>query len=140
MYELDENTKYCKRIAEELESYYNGEIYRCPDCGEEFEIDTEEEKHICPCCGKEIDLEEAEQVSLWDYFVSDIYNIEYRCDGSKEYRSVQLMIACGGPNIYIDTASGDVELYWWSERARWPIMKEIIEEIDYIFEEQFNCM
>ena len=30
----DENLDYCKHIRCELEKYYNGEVYRCPECDE----------------------------------------------------------------------------------------------------------
>lgn len=45
--------------------------------------------------------EEDECQSLYDYF-DDVYDIEYRIDGEGNYKSVSLMIACGGPNIYVD--------------------------------------
>lgn len=146
-----ENREHCKRIALEIEEYYNGEIYRCPECGEEFNLyndgeyqsaDTAEdgiEKTTCPSCGYvSEDSNNFEQLSLWDYF-NDCYDIEYRFGSDRELRSVCIMVACGGPNIYIDTGSKQVELYWWGEKASFPIDPDACEEIDSIFEEIFNC-
>ena len=32
-----ENRDHCKRIAETLELYANGDAYKCPECGEVYE-------------------------------------------------------------------------------------------------------
>ena len=136
-----ENREHCRRIAEELEAYADGKIYKCPHCGEEYHIDEADETedgHTCPHCNEEIDERDAEQLSLYDYF-DDIFDIEYRISGNREFRSVCIMIACGGPNIYIDTGTRKVELYWWSDRASYPIHYETIDEIDAYFEELYQC-
>ena len=49
------------------------------------------------------------------------------------------MVACGGPNIYVDTGSGQVELYWWGDSAKWGIDRNAVVAIDEAFEELFNC-
>lgn len=105
-----ENREHCRRIAEELENIVDGKIYD----------------------------DDGEQVTLWDYF-ADCLDIEYRINAQKEYKSVQVMIAFGGPNIYIDTASGNVELYWWTDRASYLLRSDVIKEIDTIFEDYYNC-
>lgn len=134
----NENYEHCKKIAEDLEAVINGEVVTCPECGQAVTLDDDGEVFTCPCCGHSCDIDDAEPVSIYE-FLGDIYNIEYRIDSSKEYRSIQLMIACGGPNIYLDTASGDVELYWWTERARYPMSRDVINELDYFGEELWNC-
>ena len=137
----NENREHCKRIAEEVEAYAEGRVYKCPHCGEIYSIDDADETdegHICPACGEEIEDGDEEQQSLYDYF-DDVFDIEYRISGGREYRSVQIMIACGGPNIYIDTGTAQVELYWWGDRASYPISYSARDEIDEYFEELFNC-
>ena len=132
-----ENFETCKRIALELEEYYNGNIYRCPECGEMFSS-TEETPTTCPSC-HHIEEEEYgfDQCSLYDYF-DDVLDIEYRIGYNKEYRSVKILIAFGGPNIYIDTATKHVELYWWGDDASFRIDTDVCGEIDNIFEEYYN--
>ncbi len=137
----NENRERCKRIAEEVEAYAEGRVYKCPHCGEFYSIDDADETedgHICPACGEEIEEGDAEQASLYDYF-DDVYDIEYRISGRKEYRSVCIMISCGGPNIYIDTRTKQVELYWWGDRASYPIRYDTVDEIDNYFEDYYNC-
>ena len=49
------------------------------------------------------------------------------------------MVACGGPNIYVDTGSKAVELYWWTDRASYSLLSETAEAITAEFEELYNC-
>lgn len=144
-----ENFEQCKRIAKELELYTEGDAYKCPHCGEVHQMkayeDSEHENengvtcYTCPACSEEIEESDLEALSIYDYFNSDIYDIEYRIGGDKEYRSVKIMIACGGPNIYIDTGKRAVLLYWWSDFAEYPLLSSTCEEIDQYFEDLFNC-
>ena len=50
------------------------------------------------------------------------------------------MIACGGPNIYINTWDKQVELYWWTETGRAYIDSNTCSAIDEYMEEYFNCL
>jgi predicted RNA-binding Zn-ribbon protein involved in translation (DUF1610 family) len=135
-----ENRKHCEYIAKELESYYNGDIRRCPECGEKIDRDwdTVGDQFKCPHCHAVTDTDDWEQLSLWDYF-NDVLDIEYRIGSDKQYRSVCIMVTCGGPNIYIDTASKNVEFYWWGEKAHYRIDRDVCNEIDNIFEEYYSC-
>lgn len=133
-----ENRETCRRIAKELEAHEAGRVYRCPECGQTFECEDlyelEREAEDWPGyiyalpCGCETTTE-PEQMSLYDYF-EDCLDIEYRCDGRREYRSVCIMVACGGPNIYVDTESKAVELYWWGDRASYSLLPDTVEAVD----------
>ena len=102
----------------------DGETYKRGDTGETIE-----------------DIDEyLEPVSLWDYFEDSIYNIEYRVPNRYDDPvSVCVMVACGGPNIYLDTASGKVELYWWNESGEYPMRRETVDAIDEYMTELYNC-
>lgn len=138
----DENIKYCKRIAEELNDIADGNIYRCPHCGElikwnDDQFNEDEALYTCPECGEEFDENELEPVTMWEYF-SDVLDIEYRVGQNKNYKSARLMVTCGGPNIYIDTAEKAVLLYWWADSARYNLRDDTIELIDEVFEKLYN--
>ena len=138
----NEHNEHCKSIAEDLEKYVNGEMCCCSKCGETFEWDSEyydEENDVYTCqhCGATSDCDEMYTLSLYDYF-NEYFDIEYRCDGSKNYRSVCIMVACGGPNIYIDTGSKNVELYWWTESGRYSLSRDVVAAIDEWAEEMWN--
>lgn len=133
----DENWEWCKSIANHIDDYCEGRVFRCPECGEIITIDDDREKHLCGC-GYLDDIDEYEMLSIYDYF-DDVYDIEYRIGSDKELRSVCLMIACGGPNIYVDTGSKNVELYWWTERASYPLSSNAVASIDEFAEELYQC-
>lgn len=137
-YQQHENNSHCERIAENVADYAAGCVYRCPECGHTFTAPEDCETYRCPECEWVADLEDYEQLSLYDY-LEDCLDIEYRCNSSRDYRSVQIMVACGGPNIYLDTASGKVELYWWSDRAEYPLGREAVAALDEWAEEYWNC-
>lgn len=50
-------------------------------------------------------------------YLSDVLDIEYRIGSDGEYRSAQVLVAFGGPNIYVDTADMRVKGYWWMTKA-----------------------
>lgn len=131
-YTQDEHDKRCKRIAEELEAVYNGYIYRNEDGDEVDTRDLTDEER------EEVE-ETGEQLNLWDYFTDDVYNIDYILDSNRELKAVRVMIACGGPNIYIDTETEKVELYWWTERGEAYIDRDVCEEVNEVFRELFYC-
>jgi hypothetical protein len=50
------------------------------------------------------------------------------------------MIACGGPNIYIDTAEKAVLLYWWTDRARYYLSSDVVDQVDDWAREYWDCI
>ena len=138
-HELDANTIHCKAIAQDVDAYAAGNIRTCPNCGELIQRDEWPDVFRCPVCEHVDDVDAYEMQTIWDY-LSDVYNVEFRVDSSKELRSVQIMVACGGPNIYLDTASRDVELYWWTEKARWPLSWDAVQALDDWAEEYWGCL
>ena len=134
-----ENREHCKAIAEDLEAVADGRMYRCPECGEWME-----DNQLFCGCGCQVDLvgengEGWEQISLYDYFTDRVLDVEWRIGSDRKYRSVKIMVAWGGPNIFIDTASRAVELYWWTDRASYLIDTDTCSAIDEWAEEWFNC-
>jgi len=144
--QLSENEVTCRDVAKDLEAIADNELMKCPECGEtlnamQYEIDYEhEDGEKCTCleCGKTFDAGDLETYTMYDYF-DDVYDIEYRIDGSRQYKSVSLCIAYGGPSLYVDTGSRSVELYWWGDRASWHISPDTCDMIDECFEELYHC-
>ena len=140
-----ENREYCKHIAQDIERIAkriaSGGIYTCPECGEIVTMtETEDADGFTVyelSCGHTVEYE-PDNVTFYEYF-SDVYDIEFRIGSDREYRSVKLMVACGGPDIYIDTARRAVLLYWYTDRAEYPISSTAADEIDNVFSEIFEC-
>lgn len=141
--EEDENRAHCKHIALELDAYVNGEVKRCPECGEIHRRDWDDvgDAFKCPNCGDVASVDDWEWLGVYD-FLADVYNIEYRTSGrgADDLRSVCVMVACGGPNIYIDTESKNVELYWWSDRAWYPLSSDAVNAVDEWADELWRYM
>ena len=59
---------------------------------------------------------DGEKPTAFDY-LQDALAIEYVVNSKKEYRGARIMVACGGPNIWINTRTNTVEGYWGSDAA-----------------------
>ena len=144
---INENIETCKNIAESLRQIAHGEIMKCPHCGEEVhetewkdsELVDDSWTRCCPYCNEETEGSDWDFVSMYDYFENNVYDIEYRINSSKEFKSVRLMVAGGGPNIFIDTSEHAVKLYWWTDRAEYPLESDVCNSINEMFEELYNC-
>ena len=82
--------------------------------------------------------EDGEERSMVDY-LSDVLDYEITLNSSMEYRSCKVWVTLGGPNVWIDTAENEIKLAWCGERDSIWLPSEICEEIDYYFEELYNC-
>lgn len=107
--------EHCKSIAEKLDAIANGSFVKCPHCAELIkDIDdyTDDDGNIkCPECDETFEENDTEQYTFYDYF-EDCLDITYTVDSNREYQGVCVCVAWGGPNIYIDTNTKQVEAYW----------------------------
>ena len=103
-------TEYCTECSNEL----HGE-FTCKDCGHENN-DT---------------------VIGFDY-ISDVLDVNWLIDSNREFIGARLLVAFGGPNIWINTHSQTVEGHWWSDSftARYNTDEM---DIEGACEEWFNC-
>ena len=139
----NENFEHCLSIAKELEKIAAGELFKCPECGEwiaEADCEYNEAHDVITCeCGADLNSEDLEPVSMWDYF-EDALDIDYVINSRKEYQACRIMIACGGPNIYVNTWDKRVELYWWTESAEANLSYRVCDEINEYFSELWTCL
>lgn len=134
-----ENRDTCKRISDELDEYVTGSVARCPNCGEVHNISDAGDYYKCPDCGEVSPVDEWETCSLYDYF-DDFLDMDFITNYRKEYKACRVLVAWGGPNIYIDTLSGAIELYWWSDRASFPLSRDTMDAVDEWAEDYYNCI
>ena len=64
--------------------------------------------------GRDIDNEG--EFSAFDY-LQDALDIEYIVNGKGEYLGARVLVAFGGPNIWVNTRTGTVEGAWWADCA-----------------------
>ena len=62
------------------------------------------------------DIESEGEFSAFDY-LQDALDIEYIVSSKGEYLGARVLVAFGGPNIWVDTRRGIVEGAWWSNHA-----------------------
>jgi hypothetical protein len=59
--------------------------------------------------------EVGDTISGYDY-IADVLDIEYYLSSDRETcLGARILVAFGGPNIWIDTRKGLVEGYWWGD-------------------------
>ena len=76
------------------------------------------------------------QLSGYDY-LEHVYDIKYLVGGDGSYYGAELLVAGGGPNIYVDTRSMEVQGYWGSDRVNIAFRDEI--GLDDALEELWEC-
>lgn len=123
-----EHNNHCQELAINLSNYYSGLYYK----DENDDLQLIEDLPGDEQC-------DVEPVTLWDFF-NDVYDIEYTISGDKSFRGVRVMIACGGPNIYINTNTGDIELNWWTESGRYAMDRDVIDAVNDYWEEYYNIL
>ncbi len=79
---------------------------------------------------------DGEPISAFDY-LQDSLDIEYVVDRNGNCIGGRILVAFGGPNIWIDTRRNSVDGYWWNERASATFEDSI--GLDEALEELWNC-
>ena len=141
----DENFNTCLNIAKELDDVVDGNLYKCPHCYNLFNLDSADELqdedentiYVCPHCKEHLDEYDLDALSLYDYF-SDALDIEYIINYRKEYQSIRITVATGGPAIWIDTDKRAVCLAWWGETAQAGLLQHTCNAIDEYGEELYG--
>lgn len=99
---------------------YSGDTFN--DMGEALEETPEDERD---------NLGEA---SAMDW-LGDVLDIHYTVTGDRQYRSARVCIGFGGPNVWVDTASRELEVYWGSGDERRSLPWSFISGLDDALEE-----
>ena len=76
----------------------------------------------------------SEGASEW---MEDVYDIRYFVDREKKYLGCELMVAGGGPTIWVNTWTREVEGYWGGDKVVEPFIDNI--GLDDYNEEMYTC-
>ena len=151
---MSKNKKMVQAIVEDMKKYASGDyfIYN----GELYPIDTAEfckkdgctirqekvfdEIHIFYVMsdGEAISEGDIEIADIGDYF-DDFYDVDYVVGSDKKFKACRVLVAFGGPNIYIDTWEQQVQLEWWGKHAEAYIPDDLCEQIDDFFKAIYEC-
>ena len=70
-------------------------------------------------------------------WMQDVYDIRYIVDREKRYYSAELLVAGGGPTIWVNLNTKEVEGYWGGDKVLEPFIDEL--ELDDYCEEMYGC-
>ena len=103
----------------------------CTECGADLNDET-----TCPEC----DHENCEILSGFDY-ISDVggcLDVNWILDSNRELKGARLLVAFGGPNIWIDTVEQIVEGHWWGDSFTASYNRDAMD-IEGACAEWFSC-
>ena len=72
-----------------------------------------------------------EDVPEW---MNDVYDIEWITFNAHSYKAARLLVAGGGPSIWVNLHTHEVEGYWWGDHCKCPFvdnlhLDEYLEEL-----------
>ena len=70
-------------------------------------------------------------------YMEHVYDIRYIVDREKRYYSAELLVAGGGPTIWVSLNDMEVQGYWGSDRVNEPFIDNI--GLDDYLEEMYGC-
>ena len=95
------------------------------------------EKAITRYNGYETEHDEDNEGTLASRFMDHVYDIRYLVDREKKYMGAMLLVAGGGPTIWVNTWTKEVEGYWAGDRCTHYFQDNI--GLDDYNEEMYNC-
>jgi len=75
-----------------------------------------------------------EDASKW---MEDVYSIEWITHQDHSYKAARLLVAGGGPNIWVNLQTNTVDGYWGCDKVTWGFVDNI--GLDDYLEELHSC-
>ena len=99
----------------------------------------EQLRRMCKDIAEEISAGEPgkgrhKDASAW---MEDVYDIEWITHKDKTYKSARLMVAGGGPNIWVNLQRKVVQGYWWGDYCEHHFTDNL--GLDEYLEEMYGC-
>ena len=99
----------------------------------------EQLRRMCKNIAEEIsagnpDGKDSKTASAW---MEDVYDIRYIVDREKRYLGAELMVAGGGPTIWVNLDTKYGEGYWGGDRVQWAFRDNL--GLDEYCEEMYGC-
>ena len=83
------------------------------------------------------DMTEGDRLQANSYIEKNVYDIEWITHNDHTYKAARLMVAGGGPNIWVNTQTGTVDGYWGCDKFSWGFVDNI--GLDDYLEELHSC-
>jgi len=95
------------------------------------------EKAITRYNGYETEHDEDDEGTLATRFMDHVYDIEWITHQDHSYKAARLLVAGGGPNIWVNLLTNTVDGYWGTDKVQWGFFDEI--GLDDYLEELHSC-
>ena len=114
-------------------------VRKSETCGEQLRrmckniaesISSPDPKYIGP------EDEEPRQMTASDW-MEGTYDIRYYVDSSKRYLGAEILVAGGGPTIWVDLSDAVVKGYWWGDQESWSFQDNL--GLNEYCEELYGC-
>jgi len=97
------------------------------------ETSEDQLRRMCKRIADDISDNDGTTASEW---MEGTYDIRYYVDSSKRYLGAEIMVAGGGPTIWVNTYTKQVEGYWWGDKVLEPFIDNL--GLDYYCEELYG--
>ena len=94
----------------------------------------EQLRRMCKNIAEDIEKPVDDRVA---FFMDDVYDIEWITHNDHTYKAARLLVAGGGPNIWVNTQTGTVDGYWGCDKFSWGFVDNI--GLDDYLEELHSC-
>ena len=80
------------------------------------------------------DMTEGDRLQANSYMEKNVYDIEWITHRDHSYKAARLLVAGGGPNIWVNLQTNTVDGYWASDKCSWGFvdnlgLDEYLEEL-----------
>ena len=93
-------------------------------------------RRMCKNIAEEISDENNTMKQL-EAFMDGVYDMRYIVDREKRYFSAELLVAGGGPTIWVSLNEMEVQGYWGGDRVNEPFIDNL--DLDGYCEEMYGC-
>ena len=83
------------------------------------------------------DMTEGDRLQANSYMEKNVYDIEWITHQDHSYKAARLLVAGGGPNIWVNLQTNTVDGYWGTDKCSWGFVDEI--GLDDYLEEMHGC-
>lgn len=135
---MSDNEAWVESIAKTLDDIAHGRAILVDGVIKTWDELTDDERKAYEENRDIGDEDQPHDASMFDYLAEN-YGVWYTLDWDKELVHGKVCVAFGGPNIYINTDTGKVELYWWLDRADAPMTDAAIEAVNDFLDELYHC-
>ena len=96
----------------------------------------EQLRRMCMDIAEEISDENNTMKQL-EAFMEGVYDIEWITFNDHSYKAARLMVAGGGPSIWVNLQTSTVDGYWWGDTCKVPFTDNL--GLDEYLEELHAC-